>query len=387
MITMLTAHTEQIDEPDLAVEEILAQLRPAETLLAHSVGIVSCFADYVETEVVSALSDALSFPIVGTTTIANAVPGAVGNMLLTLTVLTSDGVQFSCGLSDAITAEDIAPIQNGYARASEGYADSPALMLVFAPLLMNVGGDFYIESLTKVSGGVPAFGTIVCDHHNDYHAAQVLHGGMAYYDRMAYVLLYGDIQPAFMIANLSDEKVFPEKGIVTAAKGNQLQTVNGVPVLEYLRSLGMSSNENGVLEGVNAFPFIVDYNDGTVPVVRVMFHITEEGYAVCGGDIPVGATLSVGSIDAGQVLSTTATTLRGMESAGKKDCVLMFSCIGRYFALDYDPMAESRAVSEHPWGDVPFSLSYSGGELCPVYNADGNVSNRNHNDTFIVCML
>ncbi len=34
-----------------------------------------------------------------------------------------------------------------------------------------------------------------------------------------------------------------------------------------------------------------------------------------------------------------------------------------------------------------FITSYSGGELCPVYAADGTTVNRNHNNTLIICAI
>jgi hypothetical protein len=39
---------------------------------------------------------------------------------------------------------------------------------------------------------------------------------------------------------------------------------------------------------------------------------------------------------------------------------------------------------------IPFQFTYSGGEICPVYEKekhDGATTNRCHNDTFTVCVL
>jgi hypothetical protein len=263
----------------------------------------------------------------------------------------------------------------------------PSLMVAFAPLLTSVSGDLYVDTLTEVSGGVPLFGTLAVDHHSDYHESRVIYNGEGYTDRLALILFYGTIEPNFYIASISDETLFRGKGVVTAANGNQLQTINNMPVSNYLLSLGLNKNEEGQIVGINSFPFIVDYNDGTQPVVRVMFTLTPEGYAVCGGDIPVGATISVGSIDANEVLATTQVLLDEITKSGKQDGALLFSCVGRYFAQGYDTTAELQKVIGTNWGSLPYTLCYSGGELCPVHGKDGKLTNRNHNNTFVACVF
>jgi hypothetical protein len=256
---------------------------------------------------------------------------------------------------------------------------------------MNVGGDFFVDALTKISDGVPNFGMISVDHNSDYHEACVIHNGKTYFDRYAFVLLAGNVHPRFAMAGVSSPQISQVKGVVTASRGNQLQTINNKPVLEYMQSLGIAKNADGTLVGINSFPFVVDYNDGATPVVRAMFATTPEGYAVCGGDIPVGATLSVGFIDADAIIATTREALLSVLASDEKpDCILMYSCVGRYFTLGYNPMAEIAEVQKlMETAAIPYQFTYSGGEFCPVYaqNKEDFVANRNHNDTFVICCL
>jgi hypothetical protein len=306
-------------------------------------------------------------------------------------VISSDDVHFSVGLTDPIRSEDDAPLRRAYEAAVGKLAGEPALMFSYAPLLMNVGGDFFVNSFTEISGGIPNFGMLSVDHNSDYHESQIIHNGEAYLDRYAFVLLSGNIHPRFIMGSISSEKISREKGLVTAAQGNQLQTIDGKPVVEYLQSIGITRSEDGTIVGINSFPFIVDYNDGTTPIVVAMFANTPEGYAVCGGNIPVGATLSVGSINAEEILATTAATLTSALDSEKIRCILMFSCVGRYFSLGYQPMAEIEKVREllKDTG-IPYQFTYSGGELCPVYSREKGTSvttNRSHNDTFVGCVF
>lgn len=390
MIKAFTAHTNEIDDVEAAVAEILQQLDldGENALLESTVGIVSCYAEYIESGVWKALCEKLPFEVLGTTSIANMADGELGDTMLALMVLTSDELRFATAVSEPILTEGKEPLRAVYGQALEKLPGKPALMLSFAPLLHNFGSDFYVESMSEISGGVPNFGTLAVDHNADYHDSNVLMNGGAWTDRIAILLIYGDIEPVFYVGNISQEKVFPEKCMVSASQGNQLQTVNGKPVVDYLLGLGLAKNEEGDIAGINSFPLIVDYNDGTTPVARVMFALTPEGHAVCGGNIPVGATLSIGSFDADEIAATTKRTLQNALDGKKHSVLLMYSCIGRYFAQGFDTTAEFGQLLE-PLADagVAYMGAYSGGEFSPVYGKDGQSVNRNHNNTFVICAL
>jgi hypothetical protein len=397
MIKTISAYTLEIDDAGAAVAEITAQLglgtKPGGGLLKNSLGLLSCYADFISSGVVAALAKALPFPIVGTTTIAGAANGIQGEMLLILTVLTSDDTEFLAAVTGPITAEDEAPLRSAWEETGAKRADKPALMISFAPLLLNVSGDFFAESWTAINGNVPNFGTLAVDHNQDYHEAQTIFNGEAYRDRYVFVFLYGKLKPRFFVKGISEEKAFRETGVVTASAGNQLQAVNGVSVADYLTGLGLTRDESGNIAGINSFPFILDYNDGAQPVIRVMFAVTPDGSAVCGGKVPVGATLTVGTIDADEVLNSSAELLTAAKAeavrsaeAGGAGALLIFSCVGRFFAQGYNNTAEmekTQALLENH----SFHLCYSGTELCPVNGKDGGLTNRSHNDTMVICVL
>ncbi|MDR1759027.1 MAG: FIST C-terminal domain-containing protein [Fibrobacter sp.] len=384
MIKILTAFTDEVDDVEIAVNDIKSKLGP---LLKNSVGLITCYADFIDSGIYQGVCAALPFEVIGTTTIASKTDTSHGDILLTLTVFTSDSVSFSVGLSDALTEEDPAVLEKAYAEALAKLPGKPALMLSCAPLLMNISGDFYANALSAITGGVPNFGSLAVDHYDDYHHAEVLYRGESYRDRYAFVLFAGDIHPKFFIANISPEKVFREKGLVSASSGNQLQAVNNEPVVKYLMSLGLEKNEDGSISGVNSFPFIIDMNDGTEPVVRATFAVTPDGSAVCGGNIPVGSIISVGTLDGDAVIDTAGKRLQEVLASGNFSGMLMFSCVGRYLALGYEYATEMEKIHSilAPSG-IPYTIAYSGGELCPVYSTvSGSITNKNHNDTLIIC--
>lgn len=389
MIKTITAYTAEVDDVEAAVEEIQGQLGEG-ALLKNSVGIISCYADFVESGVVAALARELPFEIVGATTLASTVRGTEEEILLSLMVLTSEDVRFAAGLSGPITdAEHLGDLEGAYRLAADKLSGKPALILSYAPLLMNVGGDEFVRAMDAASGGVPNFGTLAVDHNEDYHEAYVIAGAEAYRDRYAFILIDGDVRPRFFVASISNEKVFAEKGVVTASKGNQLQTVNNMPVGDYLAGLGLQKNADGSITGINSFPFVMDLNDGAMPIVRVMFALTPEGYAVCGGEVPVGAILTVGSIDAQEVVTTTRERLAEAINGEGLNGMLIYSCVGRYFSLGYHPTDEMDAVREILKDtDIPYHFAYSGCELCPVeIEGRGETRNRSHNDTCVICVF
>ncbi|MDR1020045.1 MAG: FIST C-terminal domain-containing protein [Synergistaceae bacterium] len=389
MIKALSAFTEEVDDIEQAIVDIEGQIGGYGELQGNTIGLLTCYSEFISSGVVRELCRALPFPVIGATTLGNIVSGSSGRILLTLLILTSDDVEFSTGLSEPLSCADEAPLREAYEGAVSKISGRPSFMLSFAPLLIPVGGDFFADAFSDISGGVPNFGMMPVDNNSDYRDAQVIFDGDAYRDRYAFALVSGNVSPRFFMASISTERVFSQKGVVTSSAGNQVKSLNGRPVIEYLESLGLKRSEDGGIAGVNSFPFVLDYNDGTLPVVRVIFAITPEGYAVCGGDIPEGAILSVGRIDRDEVLSTTTRLVSDVLATEKPDCVLMFSCVGRYFIQGYDPTSEIRRVKElMEKACVPYQFTYSGGELCPVSSNTGErLTNRNHNDTFVMCVL
>ncbi|MDL2236143.1 FIST C-terminal domain-containing protein, partial [Christensenellaceae bacterium OttesenSCG-928-L17] len=342
--------------------------------------------EYIDTGVYKALCEHLPFEVIGATTVENMVAGEIDETMLTLLVLTSDEVSFATAFSDAVTGEEEAPLRALYQSARQKLPGDPAMMLTFMPLLTTLGSDFYVDCMSAINGNVPNFGPVTVDHNADYHDSQVLLNGESWRDRIAILLMHGPVKPTFLIGSISEDRVFPEKGVVTASVGNQLQSVNGMSMIDFLQSIGLPKNEEGGITGINSFPIIVDYNDGTTPVARTMFALTPEGHAVCGGNIPVGSTLSIGSFDPEELISTTSAALEEVSRLETCGTVLMYSCIGRYFTQGYNQKAELQKVADYLDNTkLTYMAAYSGGELCPVYNKGGQTINRNHNNTFIVC--
>lgn len=383
---MLRAFTFEVDEPELAVSEILEQLDYDNNRLAHSVGIVTCHPDFIESGVLRAISEALPFEVVGSTSLASATDGDMGIEILTLAVLTSDEVSFCTALTESLWDEQTAPIKKAWETALAALPAPPSLILTYQPMMNHVGGEKLAMDISVASGGIPLFGTLTCDHNFDFSQAYSICNGECYKDRLVMVLLNGPVSPRFFHISIEVKDQMQQKAVITGSAVNVLQSVNDMPAVDYLASLGLE--RDGTIDGTVAIPFLVDYNDGTQPVCRGVFMVTEEGWAVCGGDVPEGALLSTATLDYDDVMHTTGKVLDAVQKAAKPgDSLLLVSCNSRSVALGTEPLAEMELVRDRLSGVLPYHMLYSGGEICPVHAEGGGTRNRFHNFSFTACLF
>ena len=387
MIKTLVAHSREIDDLDAFIYSIKEQLHPEKSLCSNSVGILACHAEFVHSGAVKALSEALPFDIVGTVTTSQSTHEACDALMLSLMVLTSDDVSFVAQLSPPFEEDHGKAIEEAYKQATACHNGAPALILTFAPLLVHICGDDYVEALTRLSGNVPCFGSLALDEDETFENSFVLFNGEHSLDCMGMILLYGNVTPRFIIASLSPEKVAAKPVLITKSEKNIIQTVNHRPIHEYFAELGLSGATQTQF-AMAALPLMLDYGDGTPPVSRVVVGCTPEKYAVCAGVAPQGASLHLGELDKQDVLLTTGKALDlALENAQGASCMLLYSCVSRAITLGGDPQAELNLVQEKIHGRLPFLIAYSGGEMCPTQTDNGKAINRFHNNTFILCML
>ena len=383
----LTAYTYEIDDVEAAVSEIVDQLQLGENLCGNSVGIISCYSEFIESGVVKAISEALPFDVVGCTTMMSGACGEVGFTMLTITVLTGDDVKFSSALSDDLSDEQEITLKSSYEQALENLDGEPKMIMAYCPLISHVGGERIVDMLDKACGGIPPmFGMIAFDHTEDYRYAHVIYNGEGYRTQLAMILISGNIEPTFIVKSIPEENEFKQKAIVTQSEGNILSSVNNMPFLDYLGTLGLIAGDES-LDAVNTIPLMVNYNDGTVPVARVMHVIDENGNAVCGGRMPVGSTISVSSLLAEDVIAAARELVDEINSLGKHNVIFTYPCISRLLVLGLDSEAEMNFIRSSFAGNTPYVMAYAGGELCPTFDDYGKIVNRLHNFTMIACLL
>lgn len=386
MLAVFTAHTAEVDDTGAAAEEILSQLDLPATLRQNAVGFLTCHPAFVESGVVQALCAALPFEVVGCTTLSSAVPGALGSLLLTLTMLTSDTARFVTAVTGPLDKAQREPVVAAFRQAAARLDGKAALMLCAAPVGRTYGCDQIQQVLGGEAPGMPIFGAVAMDDTVGHQRARVIHKGRAHADAMAFVLLAGNLAPRFALATIPARNVSRRKVVVTACENNIIHEFNGIPVLRFLQMRGLAMD--GSPEGLDAIPFLVESQDGMGPVARNVFDLTPEGYAVCGGDVPLNATVSIGALEYDDVIETTADLMQSVAELAQGRSVLMFSCVCRNIALGVETLTEMEAIQTALRANgVPYQFSYSGGEFCPVYDREGNPVNRFHNSAIVACIL
>lgn len=392
MIHSLTAYTYEIDNPGQAVADILGQIKRQVEPNERMLGIVLCSFDFIDSGVIKTLSLAAPFPIIGGTTVSQAVQDKADILYLTLMVLYSDDCVFVPAVTEVIQEEGdlTALVTDPYNEAKKTFDGKEKMVFAFSPIkLFHRSGDSYVEALSKVSGNVPVFGMMVVDDSLDYANAYTIFNGEAYEDRLVFALLAGDFNPEFHISELTYKSKLLHKAEVTDAKGSVLLGINDIPIVEYLESIGLASNGR-IRDGINSLRFLVysdknpDY-DGR-PVGRAIYQILDDGTAGCGGEIPVGSTITVGVCEKNEVVGTARDLVSSIKQKYSGRTALIFSCTGRRIALGSEPLAEMQHYIELN-GDVNYLMAYAGGEICPMSVSNGVASNFFHNYTLVTCIL
>ena len=385
MMHTLIARTGEVDDIDAAIDEIRGQIDFDTQLLKNTVGIIACHYEFVESGMAKEVCSALPFEVVGTISPAQAVPVESGTMLFTLMVLTSDDVVFHVELTDPLHGDCGTIIEQAYKNATADITARPALLFVFGSFMIENSGDNYVNAITRVSGGVPCFGTLSVDDSADFEHCYLIKDGEFYANRLAMLMIYGDLSPKFYIATISENKVLDKPALITSSDGHILKEVNGRPVVEYFEDLGLTKASE-TMYAMSSLPFMLDYGDGTPPVSKVFIGLSDEKSAICAGYMPEGATLKIGVFDKDDVLRTTGDAIQKMMSELESASgVLIYSCIARNMSLGADQLAEADLIRELLGKNIGFMMAYSGGEFCPTQLSDDIAINRFHNNSIVIC--
>lgn len=381
MVTMLTAYTLEVDDKAYALKEILQQLDLDANLKKHSAGILVCHSDFIATGVAQEISEKLPFDVVGCTSLACMTSGMDDSLMLSLSVYTSDDVQFSAFHADNLV--DTAPMAAAYQAAKLG--DKPALVIPFVPLLITVAHEQVMLNLDKVVDGAPIYGSVAADHTADYSTCYTVFNGIASQSAIAVLMFWGELSPSFFYSEMSEKYIQRQRAVITKSQGSVLMEVNHMPLMAYLETIGVTKGRGA--EALGGVPFLIDFGDGTHPVARGIHTITPEGHAVCGGLMPENATLAIGSVEQDDVLRLTRETLQAILDRGEISGVLLCPCASHFLVLGADSQEQKDIIKDMIPRGVPYQLCYSGGEMCPVYDQEGNTHNRFHSYTFTACIF
>ncbi|MDR2477929.1 MAG: FIST C-terminal domain-containing protein [Treponema sp.] len=384
MIKMMTAYTTEIDEIEDGLNEILSQIEPG-SLRKNSVGILSCHFDFIEAGFIGKLREKLPFDIIGMTTMASANPFGINMYALSLAVLTSDDVVFETAVTAPLVPGNCREeIRAAYTGARNKLSGPPSMIIGILPYLRDLGGAELVRTIDDACEGTPFWGGVATNVDVSYENCPAFHNDSLEPGVLPMILMRGNVNPEYVLVSIPKKNIRENRGIITGSDGCNLKAVNGIPVLRYTESLGVSMLNSAA----GVMPLMVYYEGTAEPVALGVHGVNGDGSLHCAGEMPQGAAIALGEISVEGILSTSGEAVKRVLQSGRKGGALMLPCVTRYMMLAPNQEGEMSLVSSMmKEGNMPFMLGYSCGEICPVRDESGKLQNRYHNYTFSACVL
>lgn len=391
--------TQEIDDLNVAVDELTSGIRDKIAFGRSSVGIVYCDADVDVAELGRLLHENLGFDIVGLTTTA-LIERYHGycDMGIALAVLTGDDVDISIGNTGELSKDDFAErIGTAYSHAREALPEDPKLILLCAPYIADLTSENYVEVLDEVSGHVPVFGGVATDHYDLQHQ-KTFYNGAAYRGALQFLLISGNIKPVFAMEHYFGGGV-DRKGIITQSSGNLVERVGDKTFKEFLSEMTPVPDDESVIYYFQSTPFIMelpDYEESEQPVVRALCTIDHTTGA--GGflsKMPEGSRLSINVLQRENLSESCNGTLDRLVGRMKQNpgyeysLILISTCNARHLLMGDAKELEANIVADKfsEFGPEVCSMGfYAFGEMCPtISSGEGKAKNRFHNVSFAAC--
>jgi len=385
MVKMMTAYTEEVDEVEDGIAELLGQIDLG-ALKKNSVGIVNCHFDFIHPGFIAEMHRKLPFDFIGMTTMASTNPQGQGMYSLALTVLTSDELAFETGISESLSAEGHrGEIEAAYLGAASRLPGKPSLIVTAFPNLKHLSGADIHKSLDKICGGVPIWGGAATHTDASYENCFTFRNGDLSKDSLAMLLVHGPVDPEFIIISLPLRNIQKNQGKITSSEGCLLKEINGIPATTYLeKSLGVTMISNAPL----ITPLIVYYEGTPGPVAMAIYADNDDGSVSCGGEVPEGASVAIGEITIDSIMTSAREALDRALGCGHRNGMLVLSCVSRHVML-FNHEDELKLIDGKMGNGkaMPYMAGYCAGEICPVRDRNGALRNRFHNFTFSACVF
>ncbi len=384
MIEMFSARTSEIDEIEDAVAEIKSQIDFSK-LKKNSGGLLYCSLDFVESGVAKAICNEMPFNVIGMTTLASADEHGFGIYELTLTILTSDDVSFVAGMSEAIAQDNYQDeIKQLFENVRAQVEDDPALILSFIPHVRDVAGYEIVNAIDTICDGIPIWGATTNSVDFTYGTVATIFNGETLRDGVVMMLLNGPVKPRFVVYSLPERNVTNSRAIITKSNGPVLHEVNDMPIMDYLRSIGLEVDR----ENITTVPLLLYYDNAEEYVALGFYTLFEDGSVLTGGPMPENTPFVVGYIDETGIHESANDGIEKICAFADRQVTLLLPCITRYIMLSPNQEDELKLIyNKLTESGKPFAMAYSGGEICPLPGSDGRLHNRFHNYSFCACVL
>ncbi|MCL2840286.1 MAG: FIST C-terminal domain-containing protein [Defluviitaleaceae bacterium] len=391
MIKCAGLYTCEMDEPEIALAELQAQLNEKIELLPNTIGIVMCHADTLESGVFQHVAKNFPFKLVGATTSGQVVGHSTEDLAISIFVITSDTTRFETVLGGDVSQGIEKSIHDAFTPIVEK-GETPKLIIAFPPLNFESTGDDDVDILGKMFPGVPIFGGQPTTDEVGFTGNKTLYTDKTNENRGVFLLCFGDINPRFIISALPEKDKLPHTGKITSAERHIVHEINGINVRKYLQDVEYV-DEDGEKKGLYWFlPFLVEQTirsdyDG-IPVVRGLAKFTDEGSASFLGKMDESSNFHVMTMTNESVMAANRETLKPLTNFDDINGVLVFSCVARHMLMIHtsNVLQELTSVASLV-GDAPFMGGYLCGEICPTSKKNEAYINRFHNYSLIAMVL
>jgi hypothetical protein len=388
---VITTRTAEIDDREKALAEIMQQLS-ADTLCANTIGIMYCHYEFIHSGVAGYICENLPFEVVGaSTTLAGFNKSkddtnsyARGAFRLIISVLTADDVTFTTALTPPLSKNaDLDEI----CRETFAGKGSCKFAMAFLPYIGLFDGDGFVDKVVEHLN-VPLFGGFAVDDSATYdNDCYVFYGKKCLKEQGAFLLFDGNIDPHFRSAVVFEDKWFSEHiAVITKAEGNKIISVNNRPVTEFLDIMGLKLTHlwsDMIIGSV----LMIDDGDGEA-YGRSMLFLDDNDHLILGGAVTEGALVAVATFEKYGVLTASrSVTKEIIDEYPDATFVFVSSCETRHIMLGVDSY-DGEIMLRQELGDLPFSLAYAGGEICPVKKSTNeNPKSRLMNQSFCLCVI
>lgn len=384
-------YTEEIDDLRLAAQELAEQLDKKMQLAKNTCAIMFCDIETEELQFLENFKKYYDFPVLCVTSVA-MLESEIGyvDTGICLLVMTADDCEFSIGLTEEITADNLnSCISEAFSALKRNNGLEEKLVLCYAPVMPYFTGDEIVESFSKITNA-PLFGGMASDGFT-INDNRIAFDGISCRNRVGMIIISGNVKPIFQrefsIVNTKD--IMHE---VTSSYRNEVYELENKNFVDVLSRTGVNVSEEDVYLSFvgTVFEALVDVGNGEkVSVMRdlsVLNHEKRSGIFL--GNVPEGSKMRLCLLNKENISSSVKRSfvdIFNQISVTKNyeySTFLVSSCAGRFLLLSTEPEAEAKAYEDI----LPVSISlcgfYSYGEICPTYLASGNRCNVFHNKTF-----
>lgn len=392
----IQAFTNEIDDLDIALSELEAQIDTSE-FLKNSCAIVFCGYEVDTEELIRRLKSTFKIPFIGCTSIGMLNSKGYTQSSITVTILTADDCTFITGITDEIVCnEEMDKLAEKYRELSAMLPEKEKLIITYSAWDPDIEADYVVDTLNDVSGGTPVFGGIASDGWS-FNEDFVFCGTEMSRKKIVMLMICGNIDPIFSIAH-SVKKSSNMHKIVTNSKGNVVWTIDDQPIVDFLEENGFGGGKTDVMLDYLGTPFkirVQTHDNDKVDILRCLVSMDHKKKS-CKflGRVPEGCELSMVLLSKKDIEISARNTFLSMlgrineNKDHKYSLILCSSCIARYSLIVSDKNVEGRAYAYKLPEGINLAGYYGFSEFCPASGKDeGGLYNTLNNESLTLLAI